>query len=275
MASRGRRSEALDLYQSQYLNTDRSFRFVATGLMKRLEDYRQELQRAERQRTQQATNLGWSFQRTLLAVSLIIALFLARATAAGISREQQAQDALRQNEERFRQLTENSTDIIRILDADGAGRYVSPSIEACLGYRPEEMIGVIVFDLMHPDDVSRTQTVFQQMLAEPGASARTEIRYRHKNGSWRHLELVIRNLLHLPGIEGIVVNSRDVTERKTMETQLSHQAFHDSLTALPDSVTVSGPLDARAGARPAAAGHCRSDLHRPRQLQARQRQYGA
>ena len=230
----GRRGEAHDLYQARYVGADRAFRLAATHLAARLEQYRQESQSAERRRTQLAVLLGWSFQRTLLAISLVIALFLSRATAAGIGRERQAQDALRHSEVRFRQLTENTSDIIRIVGPDGAGRYASPSIEACLGYPPAEMAGTSLFDGIHPDDISRVQAMFHHLLEVPDASASAEVRCRHQNGSWRYLESVGRNLLHVSGIDGIVINSRDVTERKNMENQLSHQAFHDALTALPN-----------------------------------------
>ncbi|HKW25936.1 MAG TPA: PAS domain S-box protein, partial [Terriglobales bacterium] len=132
----------------------------------------------------------------------------------------QSRQALQESELRFRSLVQNSSDIITILRADGTIRYQSPSIERILGYNPEELLGKSAFDLLHPDDRPRGIALFQERLGVPGSIAPIEVRFRHNDGSWRTLEATGNNLLHEPGVAGIVVNSRDITERKRTEDVL-------------------------------------------------------
>ncbi|HKT68963.1 MAG TPA: PAS domain S-box protein [Terriglobales bacterium] len=132
----------------------------------------------------------------------------------------QSRQALQESELRFRSLVQNSSDIITILEADGAIRYQSPSIERILGFSPEELLERNAFDLVHPDDRARVMAIFQEHLPVHGSIAPIELRFRHKDGSWRTLEATGNNLLHEPGVAGIVVNSRDITERKRTEDVL-------------------------------------------------------
>ena len=132
----------------------------------------------------------------------------------------QSRQALQDSELRFRSLVQNSSDIITILQADGSIRYQSPSIERILGYSPEELVGQSAFDLVHADDRARVTAIFQEHLPVRGSIAPIELRFRHKDGSWRTLEATGNNLLHEPGVAGIVVNSRDITERKRTEDVL-------------------------------------------------------
>ncbi|MGD0060823.1 MAG: PAS domain S-box protein [Verrucomicrobiia bacterium] len=114
----------------------------------------------------------------------------------------------------FRTLIENSSDIISILESDGIIRYESPSIERVLGYRPQELVGCNAFDLIHPDDVARIQIIYQEGLRQSGTIRAGEFRFRHKDGSWRVFEAIGKNLLDDPVVRGIIINSRDITERK-------------------------------------------------------------
>ncbi|HKW67619.1 MAG TPA: PAS domain S-box protein [Terriglobales bacterium] len=132
----------------------------------------------------------------------------------------QSRQALQESELRFRSLVQNSSDIITILGADGSIRYESPSIERILGYSPEELLDRNAFDLVHPDERARVMAIFQEHLPLRGSIAPIELRFRHKDGSWRTLEATGNNLLHEPGVAGIVVNSRDITERKRTEDVL-------------------------------------------------------
>jgi diguanylate cyclase (GGDEF)-like protein/PAS domain S-box-containing protein len=141
---------------------------------------------------------------------------------------------LRESEEYFRSLIEHALDTITILAGDGTIKYQSPSVERVLGYRPEEMIGAQVFDFVHAEDLPRVREEFGRVGARTGETASMELRFRHKDGSWRVLEAVGRNLLGNPSVEGIVVNARDVTQRKEAEERLLHDAFHDRLTGLPN-----------------------------------------
>ena len=131
-----------------------------------------------------------------------------------------SRQALQESELRFRSLVQNSSDIITILEADGTIRYESPSIERILGYKPEELVGKNAFELVHPDDRPRIMAIFQANLSLPGSITPIEVRFRHNDGSWRTLEATGNNLLQEPGVAGIVVNSRDITERKRTEDVL-------------------------------------------------------
>ena len=142
----------------------------------------------------------------------------------------------RESEERFRALIQNSSDVVAIVGADGVTSYVSPVVERILGYKPEQGIGRNAFQppMMHPDDAERVRHIFAGLIGSPGAEATTDFRLRHADGRWVQVEATSKNLLYDPNIGGIVVNYRDVTERKNFEERLKHQAFHDPLTELPN-----------------------------------------
>jgi len=146
------------------------------------------------------------------------------ATARDVTEQRLAQQNLRQREEYFRSLIENASDIITVMNTDATIRYESPSIERVLGYRGDELVGRNGMDFVHPDDRTRISTLFQKVVATPGLSVPAEFRFRHKNGSWRVLECTGKNLLDATGIAGIVVNSRDITERKIAEEEIQRLA---------------------------------------------------
>ena len=128
-----------------------------------------------------------------------------------------------ESEERFRALVQYASDIITILGVDGTVLYESPALERLLGYRPEELIGTNAFNYIHPDDVEQVLSVFAQTLKTGGVGPLVEFRFRHADGSWRHLEAVGNSLVEDPNVRGVVVNSRDITERKQAEEGLRFQ----------------------------------------------------
>jgi diguanylate cyclase (GGDEF)-like protein/PAS domain S-box-containing protein len=139
-----------------------------------------------------------------------------------VTERKRAEEALGKSEERFRALTQNSSDIITLLGTDGTVHYQSPSIEHILGYRLEELVGKSIFDYVHSEDLERVRRAFAKGLAEPDLHPSVQHRFRHKDGSWRYLESVGSNLLGEPMVGEFVVNSRDVTERVWAEEKLRH-----------------------------------------------------
>jgi PAS domain S-box-containing protein len=171
-----------------------------------------------------------------------------------IIERKQAEEALHQSEERFRSLVQYSSDIITILEADGTIRYESPSIERILGYGPEELIGGNVFDYVYPEDVERVRSIFVEALKNERVTPLVEFRFRHADGSWRYLEAIGNNLLADPSVKGMVVNSRDVTERKELENNQQRflaNAAHQLRTPITAVVGAAELLTTRKDADPA------------------------
>jgi len=150
---------------------------------------------------------------------------LALAIIRDITERKRIEERLRESEERFRALIQNALDIIMVTDADGTIRYMSPSVERMLGYRPEEMLGTNTADYVHPDDLEKGFKELAEALAKPGVHpVAVETRVRHKDGTWRWLEGIANNLLEDPSVRGLVFNHRDVTERKQAERELARRA---------------------------------------------------
>lgn len=179
----------------------------------------------------------------LVVASLSVGLLMRRLHHAArlheqhqdhLRRARERLEALRASEERFRALIQNSSDILTTLDAEGLRQAVSPSVTRVLGYEPRDLIGTSIFSFVHPDDRERMQVFFLSCLQRPAVSQPVEFRCRSRTGDWRHLEAIFNNLLDDPQVEGVVVNARDISDRKRYEEQLAHQAFHDSLTQLPN-----------------------------------------
>jgi PAS domain S-box-containing protein len=154
------------------------------------------------------------------------------------------EDALRRSEEHFRSLIEHSSDIITIISRDGTITYESPSLERVLGFKPEELIGRNAFDWIHPQDVPAVIDALTSPGGHSATSQSVEYRVQHKNGSWRVLETLGTNLLDEPGVAGIIINSRDITERKQAEEQIREQAA--LLDKAQDAIIVYD-LDTRIG----------------------------
>jgi len=129
----------------------------------------------------------------------------------------QAQQAVKEREEHFRALIENSLDGIAVLDKNLVFRYTSPSTEWIIGYKPEELIDKNSLDFIHPDDGANFSGNRNAAVRNPGQPVPVEFRFMHKDGSWYVLEGVANYLVHDPIINGIVVNFRDITERKRAE----------------------------------------------------------
>lgn len=145
------------------------------------------------------------------------------------------------SEHYFRTLLEESSDMFVVIDVETRLLYASPSLQRVLGFTPEEILGQRMFELLHPHDLEPVMATVMEGIAMPGATRRLEYRFRHKDGSWRFIEGVGRNLLDDPTIGGIVVNARDVTERKLAERQ-REELLQQLQAALAEVRTLQGIL---------------------------------
>jgi PAS domain S-box-containing protein len=143
------------------------------------------------------------------------------ALVRDITERKEAERALRDREEHFRRLIENTSDFVMITDDSAAATYVGPSAKRMLGYDTEEMIGSRPSDLVHPDDVPHVMEDFAWILAHPGEPFTSTFRIRHKDGSYRVFENLGRTLSQDSASEGVVAFGRDVTERKVAEAALA------------------------------------------------------
>lgn len=154
----------------------------------------------------------------------------------------QAYNELHSSEQYYRALIENNSDLILVLDRRGCIRYASPSLERCMGYKPQEIVGHLVTDYLHSDDINAARRLIQPFLKNDqrtgdeseGDTDRTsgdnnrlplmhnQLRVRHADGGIRTFETQITNLLDDPAIQGLVVNARDITERKKVEAALQN-----------------------------------------------------
>lgn len=126
-------------------------------------------------------------------------------------------------EERFQRLIERSSDVVIVMDKDGTITYVSPSVTGILGYEPEEMIGENIIDRIHPNDQEEIVMELSRRADDYGFVGRYVARYRDADDNWRTMEARATNLLGDPYVEGIVLNSRDVTEQRQRKRQLERQ----------------------------------------------------
>jgi PAS domain S-box-containing protein len=131
------------------------------------------------------------------------------------------------SERRFRSLIENGVSVYAIVAADGTVLYESPTLERVYGYSPGELEGTQIMDLVHADDQPAAQHAFGRLLANPGQVHSIEVRYRHRNASWRVIEVAGVNLLGDPAVGGIILTSHDVTERKQAELEV--RALNETL----------------------------------------------
>jgi PAS domain S-box-containing protein len=124
---------------------------------------------------------------------------------------------LRQSERRFRSVVQNSSDVVTVVGPDATIRYVSPSVERVFGYKPAELRGVWLDDLAHPDDRAALLGYLYTAARQPTADDAVQWRWRDPDGVYRDVETVGTNLVHMPDVAGVVLNTRDVSERKALE----------------------------------------------------------
>lgn len=127
--------------------------------------------------------------------------------------------AIEESERRFKSLVQEGSDLIAVLDEKGNYKYVSPTSFNVLGMAPEEYMSTNAFDLVHPEDVTETLEKVLSVVENKRVKI-DKFRFKHKNGSWRWLETIVTNMLDDPTVQGIVANSRDITERVELQLAL-------------------------------------------------------
>jgi diguanylate cyclase (GGDEF)-like protein/PAS domain S-box-containing protein len=136
------------------------------------------------------------------------------------------------SEARFRSLIQNASDIVSILDPNGRFTYVSPSASQTLGYGMAHLLNRRVLDLVHEEDVALAGELFAESLRTSSRPITGRWRLRRADGTWIQTDNICTNLSHDATIQGVVLNTRDVSEQCALEAQLIHQAFHDPLTGM-------------------------------------------
>ncbi len=171
------------------------------------------------------TQMPASVIDSLRALSSQVALALESAALT--------QDLLtKQSEARFASLVKNSSDVVTVIELDTTVGYASPSADRVLGFDPKHLEGSRFIDLVHPDDKTRVLSFLTSIDEGEGKTGLMEFRIQHRAGNFLFAETLRTNLLHDPNVNGIVLNTRDISERKQFEAELERQAFHDSVTNL-------------------------------------------
>ena len=156
------------------------------------------------------------------------------AVVRDVSERHRADQELRRSREKFRSLIENSTDIICAFDFNGVISYASPALERILGGEPLELQGRGLWDYVHPEDSERVRYYIAHVLENSQNLSEFEMRLRCSDGNWQTVEASCRNLLDDEAVGGLVINARDISQRKENERALIRAAMHDRLTGLPN-----------------------------------------
>jgi diguanylate cyclase (GGDEF)-like protein/PAS domain S-box-containing protein len=176
-------------------------------------------------------------ERTFAEYELAFLRATANIVGEAISRtrtEQELRHELEQRELRFRTIVEKSWSGVVLLDGNLRFSFTGSSTHHLIGYADEELLGRELLELVHPHDHEAARKVFDGVVVHPNHEAHGELRFRHKEGHWVWLEGFCQNLLHEPSVNAIVLNYRDVSQRKETEKQLEYRAYYDSLTGLPN-----------------------------------------
>jgi diguanylate cyclase (GGDEF)-like protein/PAS domain S-box-containing protein len=173
----------------------------------------------------------------VLAGSLLLRLIVALLDNLVLSRTLEMQVAERTieivtREQWFRSLVQHSSDVVTVLDASGTIRYQSPAAERLFGYDPTVMTGRPLTALVPPEDAAWVAVAITRACGMPGSSYVLEFPVLHTDGTRRDTETVVTSLLDDDDVHGLVLNTRDVTERKQLQQRLTHQAYYDALTGL-------------------------------------------
>jgi PAS domain S-box-containing protein len=170
------------------------------------------------------------------------------ATIVDVSEHKREEEALRQMQERFQALTENAPDGILLIDRDGQGMYISPAGRKMLGFGRDEDPSINLAEYVHPNDLPRVFSAISSLIEDPSQHPTLVHRLRHREGIWLWVESTFTNLLKVKSIEAIVINFRDITERKKAEENLQRQLERlNTLHTVEQAVTSSTDLNTILG----------------------------
>ncbi|MCP8615773.1 GGDEF domain-containing phosphodiesterase [Salirhabdus salicampi] len=153
------------------------------------------------------------------------------ASGIDISDRKRAEEALEKSEEKYRIIAENTSDIIIVLNEDCAITFISPSYQQLLGFDPEDLIGKTDLHFVHPEDVDMLQEKIYEVKQDEKPIS-TLFRGQTSEGEYVWLDTNLTPVLKEQKLQSIIIVSRDITERKQLEEELSHMAYHDLLTGL-------------------------------------------
>ncbi len=151
----------------------------------------------------------------------------------------------KESEERFKALIEHSSDAIALLNKDGIVVYTGPSTSRILGYEGEDFTGKMGFNFIHPDERRNVHLAFESLTRHPGKIVLLQYRMRHRDGTWKWIEATANNLLEEPSIHSVVVNYRDISDRKVMEEALrkSEIEYRNLFDRANDAIFIFEPHD--------------------------------
>ncbi|MGH2787167.1 MAG: putative bifunctional diguanylate cyclase/phosphodiesterase [Actinomycetota bacterium] len=175
----------------------------------------------------------------MVLAALMAVLLHKKFTSARRSADERAARERTKSEARFRSLVQNANDVILICDLETTIKYQTPSTETVLGFGDGELVGALLTESAHPNDARRLFAFCQEIGAQPGGTRTIEWRMKHRDGFWMHVESSANNLTDDPNVDGLVLTLRDISAQKSLEQQLKHQAFHDSLTNLANRALFS------------------------------------
>ncbi|MEU4241752.1 diguanylate cyclase [Actinoplanes sp. NPDC026619] len=177
-------------------------------------------------------------------LGLVVTIMFIRAIGRSAEEREAVEVRLRDREERFRLLVQDSTDVLSILDENGAPTYLSPAVEKLTGHPASYYAvdgGYAVH--VHPDDLPAVVGALEHVHAAPGRHITFHVRIMHRDGDWRWTEATMRDFRDKPAVGGVVATLRDVTERRATQRRLAYEARHDQLTGLMNRSAFLGQVE--------------------------------
>jgi diguanylate cyclase (GGDEF)-like protein/PAS domain S-box-containing protein len=165
---------------------------------------------------------------------LVLAWLTLADVGLSVIEEDAVTDALARTDARLRALMDSATDVLTVTDRDGVLTYVSPASERTTGHSADALVGTYLLDLVRPEHRTQAAGRIAEVMAAPGARLTLDVPIAHADGESRWHEWNVHNLLEDPLVQGLVVDQRDVTDRRYQEELLTHAASHDDLTGLPN-----------------------------------------